>query len=102
MRFAQGAPRDGCQQWPLAHPPWHRRGASLQLTDRPFISPLNPAVPSASLLRFAPLPAAEHDERVQGAIAEASAAGVKLHPSQEVLDLIRSADAFTFDVDSTL
>lgn len=46
--------------------------------------------------------ASERDERMQNAMAAAAAAGVKLQPSPEVLELIRSADAFTFDVDSTL
>ena len=36
------------------------------------------------------------------AAAAAAAAGVKLQPSPEVVELLRSADAFTFDVDSTL
>jgi hypothetical protein len=34
--------------------------------------------------------------------AAAAAAGVRLQPSPEVVELLRSADAFTFDVDSTL
>ncbi|KAI7836959.1 hypothetical protein COHA_009208 [Chlorella ohadii] len=43
----------------------------------------------------------EYDDRIKAAIAAAEAAGVKLQPSPDVLELIRSADAFTFDVDST-
>ena len=34
--------------------------------------------------------------------AAAAAAGVQLQPSPRVLDLLRRADAVTFDVDSTL
>jgi hypothetical protein len=34
--------------------------------------------------------------------AKAEAAGVKVDPSPAVIDLLRKADAFTFDVDSTL
>lgn len=36
------------------------------------------------------------------AAEQARAAGVKLAPTPELLQLLRSADAFTFDVDSTL
>lgn len=39
---------------------------------------------------------------VAHAVEQARAAGVKLAPTPEMLQLLRSADAFTFDVDSTL
>ena len=45
---------------------------------------------------------AEYDARLQGAVQAAAAAGVRLAPSPDVLRVIREADAFTFDVDSTL
>lgn len=44
----------------------------------------------------------EQEERIQSAVAAAAAAGVKLDLSPELQQLLRSADAFTFDVDSTL
>ncbi len=52
--------------------------------------------------KIQPVHVAEYDDRIKAAIAAAEAAGVKLQPSPEVLELLRSADAFTFDVDSTL
>jgi len=39
---------------------------------------------------------------VAAARVQAQAAGVKLQPSAELLELLGKADAFTFDVDSTL
>lgn len=69
----------------------------VQLTKRAQCSSLTTLLPASPLCY-----GAEHDERVASALAAAAAAGVKLQPSQEVLDIIRGANAFTFDVDSTL
>lgn len=67
--------------------------------DRPRLTAQAPTCPK--LLATPCLPA-EHDDRIQGAIAEASAAGVRLQPSAEVLAVLAAADAVCFDVDSTL
>ena len=58
------------------------------------------AAPSAFPLCY--LASAEYDDRIRAAMTAAEAAGVKLQPPPDVLQVIRSADAFTFDVDSTL
>ena len=68
--------------------------------DRPRLTEQAPTCPQAG--PATPCLPAEHDDRIQGAIAEASAAGVKLQPSAEVLAVLAAADAVCFDVDSTL
>lgn len=88
--------------WPLPSAVGRCLCASAGAT---LLPPLPAGGPAAVPMPFVAQPtrhAAEYDERIQAAIAAAQAAGVKLQPSAEVLELIRSADAFTFDVDSTL
>ncbi len=65
-----------------------------------FVNNIHTACDEASI----PLPHPTWPAAVAVMLAaeQARAAGVKLAPTPELLQLLRSADAFTFDVDSTL